>query len=312
MTSLGETLRRERLKQNLDLNRVSSELKISSRLLDAIEQERFDRLPGGVFTRSFVRQYARYLRLDEDEISSELQRLLDPPPAMPSSPNGKAVRPEENIPLPRMEGWNAVGDRGTAWSSVLPRLGMVIVMMLACSAIYSWWQRARHPALERPSAPAIAQATAEPTQATPPVAAAETPAARPEEKQEVAAASETPGEKETPGAEVRPVAAEAPVQGAIRVDITAEEPVWVSARTDGKYVFSVTLNASESRSVAGDNSVVLRLGNAGGASISLNGKPIGAVGPKGQIRTVQFTSGGFQIVLPEAPKPSPIDVSDPL
>ena len=52
--------------------------------------------------------------------------------------------------------------------------------------------------------------------------------------------------------------------------------------------------------------VLLRLGNAGGVTITLNGKPIGAVGPKGQVRTVQFTSGGFQIVA--APKPSlPLD-----
>jgi len=54
--------------------------------------------------------------------------------------------------------------------------------------------------------------------------------------------------------------------------------------------------------------VLLRLGNAGGVSITLNGKPIGEVGPKGQVRTVQLTSGGFQIV---APKPS-APAADPI
>ena len=66
MTSIGETLRRERVKRNLDLDRISNELKISSRLLEAIEAERFDKLPGGVFVKSFVRQYARLLELDEE------------------------------------------------------------------------------------------------------------------------------------------------------------------------------------------------------------------------------------------------------
>ena len=47
--------------------------------------------------------------------------------------------------------------------------------------------------------------------------------------------------------------------------------------------------------------VTLRLGNAGGVTITLNGKPIGPVGPKGQVRTLQFTSGGFQIVAGQAP-----------
>ena len=49
-----------------------------------------------------------------------------------------------------------------------------------------------------------------------------------------------------------------------------------------------------------------RLGNAGGVTITLNGKPVGPVGPKGQVRTVQFTSGGFEIVA--VPKPAaPLD-----
>jgi hypothetical protein len=50
----------------------------------------------------------------------------------------------------------------------------------------------------------------------------------------------------------------------------------------------------------------LRLGNAGAVTISLNGKPIGPAGPKGQVRTIQFTSGGFQIVLPKAPAEPPV------
>ena len=66
MTSIGEMLRREREKRNLDLDQVSRELKISTRFLEAIETENFDRLPGGVFAKSFVRQYARMFDLDVD------------------------------------------------------------------------------------------------------------------------------------------------------------------------------------------------------------------------------------------------------
>jgi hypothetical protein len=47
----------------------------------------------------------------------------------------------------------------------------------------------------------------------------------------------------------------------------------------------------------------LRLGNAGGVDIQLNGKPLGPAGPEGQIRTVQLTSGGFNIVAPSKPAP---------
>lgn len=91
--------------------------------------------------------------------------------------------------------------------------------------------------------------------------------------------------------------------GAVQVVIkTSDEPVWVLARTDGKYAFSGTLEPNQIRTVDADGIIVLRLGNAGGVAITVNGKPIPEVGPKGQVRTVQFTSGGFQIVAP--PKPS--------
>jgi hypothetical protein len=93
---------------------------------------------------------------------------------------------------------------------------------------------------------------------------------------------------------------------AVRVELTADEPVWVLVRTDGKYLFSGTLGAKESRTFDAANTVLLRLGNAGGVTIALNGKPVGSVGPKGQVRTVQFTSGGFEIV-PVAKPPAPLD-----
>ena len=78
MMSVGESLRRERLKRNLELEQISQELKISSKFLDAIEEERFETLPGGVFAKSFVRQYARFLGLDEDELAGEVQRVVGP------------------------------------------------------------------------------------------------------------------------------------------------------------------------------------------------------------------------------------------
>ena len=84
--------------------------------------------------------------------------------------------------------------------------------------------------------------------------------------------------------------------GAVRLELTAEEPVWVLARAGGKYLFSGTLEPKQTRSVEANGPLLLRLGNAGGVNITLNGKPLGAVGPKGQVRDVQFTSGGFQIV----------------
>jgi cytoskeleton protein RodZ len=92
---------------------------------------------------------------------------------------------------------------------------------------------------------------------------------------------------------------------AVKVDVIAQQSVWISVRADGQYSFSGVLEPNQSRSVAASQNVLLKLGNAGGVSVVLNGKPLGPLGKDGDVRTLQLTSGGFKIVPPEAPKPAP-------
>src|SRR5215475_8798473 len=80
MTPVGETLRRERLRRNLGFEQISRELKISTRFLEAIENEQYEKLPGGVFAKSFVRQYARLLGLDEEDLAGQLDGVLTSEP----------------------------------------------------------------------------------------------------------------------------------------------------------------------------------------------------------------------------------------
>jgi cytoskeleton protein RodZ len=329
MTSIGETLRRERLRRNLDLDQISRELKISPKLLEAIEAEQFDKLPGSVFAKSFVRQYAHMLGLDEDEMAAEVQRSMQPVEVIPrfgevDKPTGRLAAPL--IQVPKVEEWETVGDRGFSWGSPLPALALFVVAMLACSGVYAWYQKTRRPAMPQTTAatepaplpqqaapvvqqqPAVeqpqpqtqppvqppTQSSAPPQQTPPPVQTAERQAPQP-------AVVGQPGEP-PPGTVKVTVPSTNPV-GNVRVQITADEPSWVLVRGDGKFLFSGTLDTNQTRVVEGVKVVELRLGNAGGVSIVLNGKTLGAVGPKGQVRTVQLTSGGFQIVA--APKPSP-------
>ena len=96
MTPVGETLRRERMKRNLDLEEISRELKISTRFLQAIENDQYEKLPGGVFAKSFVRQYARLLGLNEEDLAVQVQEILGPVvevPQLAEMPNPPASRP---------------------------------------------------------------------------------------------------------------------------------------------------------------------------------------------------------------------------
>ena len=59
--------------RGVSLEEISAATKISIRFLQAIENEELSKLPGGIFTRSFVRTYARYLGLDEERVLADCQ-----------------------------------------------------------------------------------------------------------------------------------------------------------------------------------------------------------------------------------------------
>lgn len=329
MTSIGETLRRERLRRSLELDEVSRELKISPKLLEAIEAEEFDKLPGTLFAKNFVRQYAHLLGLDEEEMVAEVQRSLQPPSESPRFPTEAGKPLAAPIQVPKMEQWETVGDRGFSWSSPLPALALFVVAMLVCSGVYAWYQRTRRPVLAQnssvtettvvpqPTPPVVAQQQVPHPEAAPPVPTAEqqsAPAAQTPPAQTPPAQTQNPPLKTSSAPAPAPpapphVTDAAPNPNAtVHVEITADEPSWVLVKADGKFLFSGTLDAKQTRTVEAGKNLEVRLGNAGGVTFVLNGNPIGAVGPKGQVRTVQFTSGGFHIVA--APKLEPL--IDPL
>src|SRR5438874_1619616 len=142
MTNVGETLRRERLKRNLDLDYISHELKISRRLLDAIESDQYDRLPGGVFAKAFVRQYAQLLGLDGEDLAGQVQRAIEPPAPQAAESTRPAVV-SLPITLPKVGDWKAVADGSFRISGSLSAAALVVVVMLICSAVYAWIQRPR-------------------------------------------------------------------------------------------------------------------------------------------------------------------------
>ena len=326
MTPVGDTLRRTRLKRNLQLEEISSELKISTRILQAIEDDQYDKLPGGVFAKSFVRQYARLLGLDEEEIAERMQQAMGPVEDLQQFPERSRPGGVAPIQVPRVDEWETVGDTRFHWSGWLSAVVLVVVM-LVCSAVYTWMQRPKAPVTAQATPPAHGVAPSTPTTvpavttplpapvetaAAPPPAVDQNPAAQnppaqnpPAQKQpEQKPAEQSPAESLPP--EVAPAPAPAAAtppnpEATVHVEITTEEAVWVLARTDGKYAFSSTFDPHTTRTVEGVKDVLLRVGNAGGVTISLNGKPIGPIGPKGQVRTIQFTSGGFQIVPPKPP-----------
>jgi cytoskeletal protein RodZ len=264
MNNLSETLRRERLRQGLDLQKLSDDTKISSRMLQAMEAGDLAKLPGGVFTRSFFKQYATALGLDPAFIESEI-RQLSPNPDQVSEVKGKESQP---VPF-------EYASETRSKSLTAPAI-WVVLALLGCGGVYY---------LSRSSQP----------QTTP-------------EKAEQAAAPQTP--QQPVAAPLTNTSTPSPAtpaigSGSLQVVLNASEKSWVSVTVDGKLLFSGILQPNDRREINAEEKVKVVAGNAGGIDISLNGKNIDSLGPKGQVRTVELTRAGAQVVS-RTPKPGPL------
>lgn len=102
--TFGDELRREREIRGISLKEIAEATKVSQRLLEAIENDDYRYLPAPVFTRGFVREYARYLGLDCDEMVNRyihFTHTLDVPAVTDQPEPLRSDRPTGEIPIPR-------------------------------------------------------------------------------------------------------------------------------------------------------------------------------------------------------------------
>ncbi len=127
--SFGVSLKRERELRGVSLAEIAKTTKISVRLLEAIEEDRYDILPEGVFRKSFIKSYAKYLGMNEDQILNKYVLEVQPSTAAQSAP----VKPTQSfqVTLP--------GSR----RSLLLMFG-IFLMVLAGSCGFWYFTRASH------------------------------------------------------------------------------------------------------------------------------------------------------------------------
>lgn len=289
MTSVGEKLRRERLKQGLDLAALSSTTRIHVRYLEAIESGNMDELPGGFFYRSFVRQYASALGLDTREVEDELERAREA-----EAPVLAEALAQPDFPVKPLDPIVAADNERMSSGRIWLYVALLAAVLVGCSAFYAWWRR-----LETASAARTEQTT---------VAVA--PEVKKTESEHAAPSSALPPQLEPaapdnapslqPVTEVKP-SAETPAPAPddrVVFNLVASEETWLSVSADGKNIFTGLLSPHETKTLFGKSTARIRVGNAGGLSVTWNGKSIGTIGPRGQIRTLVMTPDSYQIIAP--------------
>ena len=152
MPTLGEELRQKREQRGVTLAEISEATRIGTRFLKAIETDSFSILPGGIFTRSFIRAYAKYVGMNEDEaIALYLQQVNPPAPDQaapveePPPANAKRSTPTLVAPAPAAKSeapprrFEPVAYRQAAsrisWPTIVIGGGIVIFVVLIVLAV---------------------------------------------------------------------------------------------------------------------------------------------------------------------------------
>src|SRR5258708_13248151 len=119
--NFGERLKRERELREVSPNEVVVATRISLRFLEALENEDWEKLPGGIFNRGFVRAIARYLGLDEESLLAEYDQARGDQFAEAASVA------ENRIPSP------------PKWLAAAFALGaLVVIAVLIAAGVYGW------------------------------------------------------------------------------------------------------------------------------------------------------------------------------
>ena len=319
MPSFGEKLRLEREKRKISLEQISSSTKIGTRMLQALEEDKFSQLPGGIFNKGFVRAYARVVGLDEDQtIADYLQASGDAPRPELVTRDGAAqdtgsrdvtardtARDEEHR-ISRLEAISDEPSRPLPW-------GMFAVVLLVIALGLSLWSHRRreqerlavHPSktVQAPSTPENAAGTgSDSTPQTPPstTGGQENPPSTNQTGISGTAPPVTPPERPTsPQSSPLQATATPAAPGEFLVLIHAREESWVSVSIDGKFSGSEVLEAGSDRTFHAHSHVVIKAGNAGGLDFQLDGKKLAVGGDYGEVKSVTIGHAGV------IPNPSP-------
>jgi cytoskeletal protein RodZ len=264
MTSVGEILRKERQKLGRDLAEIAEELCITKCYLQAIEEDDLKRLPGAFFYKSFVKQYASHLGLDESKIHTGVEELAatEEPLPLPGANPKYALRELDPIVLDTNRRY--FSDKRVGLS-----VAALAVVLLGCSGFYTWWTKAPRGAVQA--------------------------------KQSAAVPAVNASQTNTPTVNVTTETGPDGVNHVV-LNLSATETTWLQITSEGKQIFSGVLEPSQTKTLRASDVAQMRVGNAGGLEVRWNGKAIGPIGPRGQVRVVLFTPDNFQILPPAPPQ----------
>lgn len=276
MPTLGEELKRLRENKDLSIREVAEATHIGGRFLQAIEADNYSILPGGIFNRGFVRSYARFVGLDEEQALLLYNQQLE-------AQGGEAPRSM----APSLDGIEE--EVASPWGSI----ALIIIILLLLSAgiytAYRWFKgedATSQIVVTSTPAPSVSASPSTEPNASPTPTATETasPTASP-------SASPTT----TPSASPSPAP---PLNGNLQVKVQiGSEPCWLKVWIDANRPADGVLNPGDVREFSASEKIILSFGNITGVTATLNGRPMKLTPTKGTQSYVVLTKDNYQNYL---------------
>ncbi len=269
MSDFGARLRQARERRGISLRQIAASTKISVAALEALERNDVSKLPGGIFSRAFVRSYATEVGLDPDGTVREfLQRFEELPPA--EAPSHVPYVPQDESDFERRQ---RIAKRV---------LKLVTIGVPLVAALLYFTLRSR--ASLSSSGGRVSGAAAPANEITSASAEARTPATSPP-----APASASPATDAPVARAAAPGPSPAIDASVMRLEIRANGPCWVSLVVDGKKVFARVLQAGERDTRSVQNDAIVEVGDAGAFAFTVDGREGRPLGRSGQVRTLKLT-----------------------
>lgn len=239
MGKLGDTLRERRISLGLTLDQVEEGTRIRVKLLDALEEGHYDRLPNPGYVRGYISSYGRFLELDT-------MPLLN----MYKAETGAGRSHELNLP----QTGEAVAPTGQ--QHALPwRAALAVAAVVALISLVVW---------------IVVRATAAPEQPAPVPA----PISEPTETIKQAPAdenAENPAQEESPAAAADQTAAQ---PFTVKVIVDADSASWLSVKVDGKNAYAGTLAGGQSKSWEVTEKVSMEIGRPESVTVTRDGQEV--------------------------------------
>ena len=262
--TFGEELRRERIIRDVSLEEISAATKISIRLLTALESSDVSRLPAPVYSRGFIRAYAKYLGLDPDEMINAYLADVAPEKKRDVADGGKG-----RLRSRFLRGRRAAGTIVVSVTGILLILGLIVKPQRRPASTEVVPPREVAPVSFRNVAVSPGPSTAmQPETAPSPLP------------------SEMAESLEKADASLEPVSARQDSlarTGGVKMILEFDQDSWTQVYADGRSIFSGLIKKGTRREFDAREGFRLTLGNAGGVRVTVDGRALEPLGQAGQV-----------------------------